>query len=337
MKPPLLNSIRRTTAFKALNLVFDKMRRVGLIPGTPLKPSPPNRRFAYLRSVLFYLCAFFFQLLIFDALTYILYRVAPTSFGDVYGAGGDFSAWCREQSFKTGAPVWSIWVFWSIYLLLVTRWGVGAEYYGLAFLTTGIGLYRPEEWPFAMDHPELSSSLNEFWGVRYHQVCLYQTRVSLESDSVRSGCGYVNCELRHLAERSHPQYTIHHMAAPFRFLPKTLHTISIFFFLAVIHIILYYPIKHELIIRPYIIFYVGNGIACALERHFLRRTGRKVGGLIGRIWTWSVLVLLIMPTADIQFSSGWLGMSRDILVRDRTTSMVEWIVYGLGYGKDPRL
>jgi len=86
--------------------------------------------------------------------------------------------------------------------------------------------------------------------------------------------------------------------------------ILIFALSAAFHITIFYPIQHEFSIRPYAIFYLANGIGCALEREYYRRTGRKVGGWVGWIWTWSVLLISGVPVAEHEYSNGWAGVNR---------------------------
>lgn len=39
-----------------------------------------------------------------------------------------------------------------------------------ALVGVGSGLYNGEEWPKSFNEPLKSTSLNEFWGKRYHQL-----------------------------------------------------------------------------------------------------------------------------------------------------------------------
>jgi hypothetical protein len=112
--------------------------------------------------------------------------------------------------------------------------------------------------------------------------------------------------------------------------------ILIFALSAAFHITIFYPIQHEFSIRPYAIFYLANGIGCALEREYYRRTGRKVGGWVGWIWTWSVLLISGVPVAEHEYSNGWAGVNRGELGKDRSLSLVEWVVYWLDMGSHPK-
>lgn len=125
------------------------------------------------------------------------------------------------------------------------------------------------------------------------------------------------------------------MAQPFAWLPKPLYIMLIFTISALFHIILYYPRKYELIVYPYMLFYLANGIGCVAERAYRQVTGKRVGGLVGRIWTWTVLYLASQPMVASEFSTGWFGAMRAIFATQPQTSMVCWLVYALGWGPHP--
>jgi hypothetical protein len=120
------------------------------------------------------------------------------------------------------------------------------------------------------------------------------------------------------------------------FLPRPIYIFLIFQLSGLFHIFLYYPLHHEIVVRPYAIFYITQGLAMALERQYYKTTGRKVGGVIGWFWTWGVIALSGMPTVEHEYGIGWAGAMRGPFAEDRSNSMVEWLVYALGLGRHPK-
>ncbi|ORY31802.1 hypothetical protein BCR39DRAFT_525445 [Naematelia encephala] len=299
--PPLLVRLRDTRLFKPFNFLASQMRHLGLVPGHPF-PTRPPRRFHTVRAVIEHLSSFFSYLLIFELGTYIAFRLAPDTIGSPNLVGGDFAAWCRHLAIGWGVPVWSVWAFWTATLLVLTSSSTPSVYHLLAAVSIALGLYSPEEWPPMIKSPWKSTSINELWGKRHHQLLkdwmLYYAR-------------------------------------PFSFF-RPLHMIVCFLLSMTFHIILYYPITRKLNLKPYLIFYMGQGLGCVIERAYYKRTGRRVGGVTGWIWTCAFVMLTAVPMVELEYSNGWAGTMRDSLARDRSLSPVEWIVYLLGWGKHPK-
>jgi len=164
-----LSFVRNLTAYKAFDLLANPMRRIGLVPGTAIRSSarPPS----YVRSILHHLWHFFLNFFIFDAASYLVFRLAPMTFGHpTLAVGGDFRRWCRELASQSGLPIPAIWLFWEICQIIKIGNGTCLAFHLFAIPALITGLYRPEEWPRLMHQPVKSSSLNELWGTRYHQV-----------------------------------------------------------------------------------------------------------------------------------------------------------------------
>ncbi len=125
------------------------------------------------------------------------------------------------------------------------------------------------------------------------------------------------------------------LAAPFSYLPRPIHVISVFFISALYHATFYYPLSHTFALWPYLSFFVGSGIGCALERQFYRITGKRVGGFWGAVWTWTFVLVVSIPIMDYEWSSGWAGVMRGELAKTPRMSIVEWAVWGLGMGPRP--
>jgi hypothetical protein len=123
-----------------------------------------------------------------------------------------------------------------------------------------------------------------------------------------------------------------HMAKPFEALPRPLYLLSIFIISTIFHIVLFGARQHKWAIYPLTLFYAGTGVACLLERVFRQVTGRKVGGIIGRVWTWTVLYLLSQPMVTYEYGMGWMGAIRGPFTEEAQNSMVVWAAYRLGWG-----
>lgn len=57
--------------------------------------------------------------------------------------------------------------------ILGSYFGMSLVWHPAAILAIVSGIWIPEEWPKVMNKPWMSTSLNELWGKRYHQVRLY--------------------------------------------------------------------------------------------------------------------------------------------------------------------
>jgi hypothetical protein len=100
---------------------------------------------------------------------YVPLLLAPHSFGSVHCVAGDFDAWCEHLANKGGVPVFVIRSFFTLCLGASTHAGLVITNQILAAFTIGLGLYIPEEWPDLGNWAIASSSINEFWGRRWHQ------------------------------------------------------------------------------------------------------------------------------------------------------------------------
>lgn len=125
------------------------------------------------------------------------------------------------------------------------------------------------------------------------------------------------------------------MASPIRRYGRAIHMLFIFSLSAIVHMAFYYPRKHQLIVRPYLFFYAGNAAACLAEREYKKRTGRKVCGVLGRIWTWTVLFVIAQPSMDVDLGSGWVGCMRHTFAHQPEYSPVVWLMWAFDLGPSP--
>lgn len=101
------------------------------------------------------------------------------------------------------------------------------------------------------------------------------------------------------------------------------------------HLITYWPLEHKVHAYPYLLFFLGNGLGCILERAYYKITGKKVHGILGAIWVWTVMYNLSQPIVSTEYSSGWVGEMRGPFSEDPWTSLVAVAVYKLGWGESP--
>jgi hypothetical protein len=87
-RPPL-DFIRRTTAFKSLDLFLNEFRLLSIAPY-----SPPLKRSAYgwFPHVLYHTGLFVFHLIVFDLATYPLFHLDPEGLGYPFGRTTDYHA-----------------------------------------------------------------------------------------------------------------------------------------------------------------------------------------------------------------------------------------------------
>jgi hypothetical protein len=161
-----LPRLRNTAAFKALDLMLNSWRYVNIDPSPPLKPATrPTWQIVVKR-----LLQFQFYLIIYDIFTYPALRLAPKTFGSPWTVGGDYQAWIRDLSQEWGVPIWIVKGFWTICIGATNCYGLLVPWYLFAAIGIGTGVHLPEEWPDADIHPIMACSVNEFWGVRAHQM-----------------------------------------------------------------------------------------------------------------------------------------------------------------------
>jgi hypothetical protein len=125
----------------------------------------------------------------FDLVTYPIVYFAPTTYGSVHiGSYPNFVNWIKTLAGQLGINWVIMWTFfaWCYALGMVFGFEMGAHL--AAFISVGIGYNVDEEWPRLSDWWIFKpSSLNEFWGKRYHQVCVSYT-VMPRTDGIGAPC-----------------------------------------------------------------------------------------------------------------------------------------------------
>ena len=139
------------------------------------------------------------------------------------------------------------------------------------FMLVGVTFFHsdPVLWPPFSDNPWLSTSLHELWGRRWHQ---FMRRSLFVTGGIPSAVFSRLCGLSPGAVKDATAFGACLVSG-------FLHSWD------------YYSLASgKTPGLPTILFFAGQGVGLALEREWRRRTGRRVGGLVGWIWVvlWTV-------------------------------------------------
>jgi len=182
--------------------------------------------------------------------------------------------------FRPSLPIIPIYAL-STFLHCITFAGLmatGEVLWGLcALVRVGLGESTPSAWPPLFDKPWLSTSLHEFWGIRWQQA-MRQAFLTLG--------GNPGLYLFGNAGR----------------------LIGVFLVSGWIHdIIVYDAAATTRVDSPVILFFLSQGFALAFERHFRVMSGRRVGGIFGRLWVVYWLVIASQPATNMMYQRGLSG------------------------------
>lgn len=108
----------------------------------------------------------------FDLVSYPITYLAPKTYGgtDIQDLPS-FPGWVKQMAPQLGVDWRILWIVlaWAYAMGTVYGFEVGAHIVALVFV--GLGWNLDEDWPKVSDWWIYKpSSLNEFWGKRYHQV-----------------------------------------------------------------------------------------------------------------------------------------------------------------------
>jgi hypothetical protein len=167
-REPLLGRLRRTRAGKALDLHFSEQRRINIAHNPPLR-----RGRSYIRGLSLYIIRLVFTLVMFDLVTYPIVHFAPRSYGRVTITDHpSFVEWVKSLSIGLGVDWRVMWLVFAWGYMMGSVYGFELGSHVVSVVTIGTGYSLEEEWPRISDWWIFKpSSLNEFWGKRYHQVC----------------------------------------------------------------------------------------------------------------------------------------------------------------------
>ncbi|WVQ94491.1 hypothetical protein IAU59_001570 [Kwoniella sp. CBS 9459] len=177
----------------------------------------------------------------------------PRLFNATWGSGaGPLVApwWLTEIATELGVAT-GVWL------------GISAGYHFLGAVLVGTGLWEVESWEVDLfDNPLAAESLLDFWGRRWHQF--FRHHFILVST--------LFLRLLHLP-----------LTSPL--------ILSVSFFLSgAMHALGQFTLDPSPPLFPIFILFPLSGLGCALEVQFKRITGRKVRGVLGRIWVWTFML-----------------------------------------------
>jgi hypothetical protein len=162
-------------------------------------------------------------------------------------------------------PIWRYSVSTLIHMMTGTSIlvGFGMVYDLITLLAVSLLNSSPASWPPVLDHPWTSDSMHVFWSKRWHQL-LRQTFLVLGGYPGKWIAGDLG-----LLFGTFVASGLYHECAMYTMGRGFDHTVSIFFTL--------------------------QGPILILERMWRRLTSRRVGGLVGRLWVYSILFIGAQP------------------------------------------
>ncbi|KIK18576.1 hypothetical protein PISMIDRAFT_180257 [Pisolithus microcarpus 441] len=149
----------------------------------------------------------------------------------------------------------------------LTYFALHWAYYCLAIVCIVIFYQHPSQWPPLFDRPWSSTSLTDFWGRRWHQMFRFPL-VSLG--------GVLSARL----------------------FGRPGGVLGTFLISGIFHVIELRAVGRGGSATVQIGFFVLNGVGVLLEQAWAKKTGRRVGGVWGWIWTFSWLTLWGLPVVD---------------------------------------
>lgn len=164
---PLWGSLRRTRAGKAFDLLISEQRRVNIAPNPPIQ-----RGLSYWRGVTLQIIRLIFSYILADALSYPITHFAPSSYGGTeIGQFPPFVECVKDLAPRLGLDWGLLWLGFAFSYMIGIINGLEATFNLTAAVTIGLGYNLESEWPRISDWWWIKpSSLNEFWGRRYHRV-----------------------------------------------------------------------------------------------------------------------------------------------------------------------
>ncbi|KAG8874585.1 hypothetical protein FRC20_005708 [Serendipita sp. 405] len=170
--------------------------------------------------------------------------------------------------------------------------GFNMVYSLLTVFCVGVLGHNPESWAFPLfDHPWRATSLADFWGRRWHQT-LRQTFFIFG--------GYPL------------QYILSAITGIFTSNEKTKKNIGrmglvlgTFTASGLFHGFAIYPMGKGGISSTGIIYFASQGVFVLVERGWSYITGKKVGGVLGRLWAYSIVIIGLEPCIDEWTSRGF--------------------------------
>ena len=156
--------------------------------------------------------------------------------------------------------------------------GVDNQYNFISLIAILVFRQSPSLWPPMSDRPYHATSLNQFWTIRWHQ--------SFRDIFIRCG-----------------------VAPSAYFFGKAGGVLGAFLISGILHDIGCWGMGRGIDIKGISGFFLMNGVGIILEHFYKLLTGKRVEGIVGRIWTFSWLIVWGNFLVDAWFRHG-LGASR---------------------------
>ncbi|KAI9462722.1 membrane bound O-acyl transferase family-domain-containing protein [Boletus coccyginus] len=280
-----------TTIFSAMWNALDltvNLRGIGW-DGLPMKHIPTPNFQVESRStfVLLTLGRLAILGLVFDILSTCIHLLGPDTFGTPKGGTiFDPSLTPPERYMKS-----SIVTLLSGFASYVT---INGTYQVYAVWFTILFHQYPSQWPPLFDSPWLSTSLTSFWGQRWHQL-------------------FREC---FVAVRSKPLE---------RYLGRVGSIIAAFALSGILHDIGIRGMGRGSDTLSVAGFFVMHGVGVAMEHAWKRATGRRVGGIIGWLWTFSWHILWGHVIVDAWARRGLIGVAFFPDAYSPTTLFLNWM------------
>ncbi|WRT66070.1 uncharacterized protein IL334_003022 [Kwoniella shivajii] len=250
-RQPNFPRLRSTSSWRVFDLLFN-FRMINLPPSSPL----PLCNQTYLSAIFGHSKACIWHILITDILLWPSLKLPSTYPSPTYSG---FLNSMRDTISIPGGGI-------MVDILMSLSQGVGT-YQGTcliwhlsAILGISTGLWIPEEWGMkVMDRPDKSDSLIDFWGNRWHQMLTEPIKFILSFIPLK--------------------------------VPKSIYILLFFLISGIIHGPLHYTLTHKCNWVIFTVTFGLYGLGCVSERGFYKFTGKKVGGIWGRLWMWSFLIV----------------------------------------------
>ncbi|KAG8832286.1 hypothetical protein FRC17_001568 [Serendipita sp. 399] len=296
---PVTKTVRTSHPLRGLADAFEvigSVRGIGWDFGKGLYLAPETRPLERRRFLLAYLRFFIFSFVTLDFLESAL-KVLP-GFSS-HGHGGSIffvkvlpSFLARNSvlsPFIKAYPVVSLLAFRYFVSTMITfaiGFGVIAGFnmvYSLLVLFfVGLLGHNPESWAFPLfDHPWRATSLADFWGRRWHQT-LRQTFFT-----------FGGRPLEYVLSKVTSVFTADERMR--RNIGRMGLVLGTFTASGLFHGLAIYPMGKGGISTSGIYYFAAQGAFVLMERGWSRVTGRKVGGVWGRLWAYSVVIIGIEP------------------------------------------
>ena len=111
---------------------------------------------------------------------------------------------------------------------------------------------------------------------------------------------------------------------------RPLRTLGVFVCSGIFHGILEWGGLRESSAIEVLYFYTACGAVCILEDGFTKVTGRKVGGMWGRVWFWTVRLVVGWRWTWYMWTHGWAAHQNTYTLGHPGSTILDWVLYWTG-------